>query len=121
MEMLRAHTAETSSTAAATPYFGVAHTERSCRGLLQAEVSSFQVPTLRAHVQEQLGVVPDLGKQCSAAAQRVLWHTVDMNEELPLSQANCNSIVKNLLQVAVWHLLSFHPCTEGLQAMLMNG
>lgn len=56
--------------------------------------------------------------QCSS---RLLCYTVNMNEKLPLSPANCNSIVKNLLQVAIWHLLSFHPCTEGLQATLTSG
>lgn len=58
--------------------------------------------------------------QCSSSLQ-VLCYTVNTNEKLPLSPANCNSIVKNLLQVAIWHLLSFHPCTEGLQATLTSG
>lgn len=63
---------------------------------------------------------PGYGIPRSSSLQ-VLCYTVNMNEKLPLSPANCNPIVKKLLQVAVWHLLSFHPCTEGLRAALMRG
>lgn len=66
------------------------------------------------------GAGPESESQRSSSLQ-VLCYTVNMNEKLPLTPANCSSIVKNLLRVAIWHLLSFHPCTKGLQAMLTSG
>lgn len=62
------------------------------------------------------GVVLDPGMKLSAAAASKCFVTqlVNMNEKLPLSPANCNSIAKNLLQVAIWHLLSFHPLRWGI-------
>lgn len=48
--------------------------------------------------------------QCSSSLP-VLPYPANMKEKLLLSPADCNSIVKkkikNLLQVAIWHLLPF--------------
>lgn len=50
--------------------------------------------------------------QCSSSLP-VLPYPANTKEKLPLSPADCNSIVrKNLLQVAVWHLLPFPPAVR---------